>query len=88
MRFFTYAPVIALAAIAAAAPIPQASETAQDLTPVKLNIGAKENAPPPAVPQVINEGDLGGVDNSNKDQNALVNVAVKVIPKFFKEIAD
>ncbi|KAJ1961162.1 hypothetical protein GGI12_003403 [Dipsacomyces acuminosporus] len=66
MRFFAYAPALALASIAAAAPVAQVSESASDLAPVKLQLNATENKP--AAPNALNEQNPSGVDNANQDQ--------------------
>ncbi|KAJ1962382.1 hypothetical protein GGI12_002684 [Dipsacomyces acuminosporus] len=66
MRFFAYAPALALASIAAAAPVAQVSQPAGDNAPVKLQLGATENAP--AAPHALSYQSPAGVDNSNQDQ--------------------
>ncbi|KAJ1960850.1 hypothetical protein GGI12_003576 [Dipsacomyces acuminosporus] len=84
MRFFAYAPALALASIAAAAPVAQVSQPAGDNAPVKLQLGATENAP--AAPHALNDQNPAGVDNSNQDQFFLIDELWDIGKDIFKGI--
>ncbi|KAJ1954666.1 hypothetical protein GGI12_005739 [Dipsacomyces acuminosporus] len=66
MRLFTYAPVLALASIATAAPAAQDPQSAGDLAPAKLQTNANENAS--AAPEAYTEAYLHDIASSNQDQ--------------------